>query len=1218
MSEDHDECGPKTKKDVARELGGEIVMDYSPPEEGKTSCVVMSTQGEPWWEEAAWAYGCKIVSHVVVGEGASLGCLDQGQRAPITRTKGWNAGWDRVRSIKPSVVLVEGRLAGAGLRLTQSRPKWLKLVVASLAVLATKNSVGDLSKAFTVQHSDVGGVTDRVDSLGVWLRSGSIMPVRPVASRQDMRSVLKAGVTGFKAPALKGSGSIIGQSVNHIRPNLVSCRGLLPVRHLTAVRQRALKVRTVFGAGLWTDRPLEPAERLMAHDVSEALFKARSSSNQDTLQQYLGVPIRTRVELGKLCRMELERCQEPIKRKSSQQTDRPAKRQNLYDRRDPVLIADSGETRWEDFDETIETSHNALLDKTKATKSDDSPVPHFYWNKFLLRPFRDFIMDRDWQTAAQRLRSFFWRAMRRNKVRSFTRWKVSLKAKGMVVSAKSVEAARDAIGRYADGNWWNWSRGSRPFFWEWPEEFQESLRDGIKLWFRTHLEPYTKAQKKPLTKEEWEKVRVKLDSIRERGYVEAGVVESLTNFFCVPKGEDDIRMVYDGTASGLNDALWAPWFPLPTVESLLRAVEPGTYMCDTDVGEMFLNFMLHEEVKTLCGVDFTLYYPEEVEKGIGHLWERWCRCAMGLTTSPYQAIQGMMWAKEIMMGDRTDAHNVFRWSKLQMNLPGMTDYDPTRMWVCKIREDDTVACDVFIYCDDCRYTGPTETECWKAAQRGSSVLGRLGIQNAARKTRPPERTAGAWQGAVVHSDKDEVAKLVTQARWDKTRKLIRSIHEEMMSSGAEKKLKRVTLGSKRGFLVYVARTYDFLKPYLKGIHATMESWRPDRDGEGWKIKNFDWEFDAEDLGPKQKGGAYRPGYNDGPDYVRAVPRLAADLQAMMELTSSLLPPRVVVRSRATVEARYGFGDASGLGYGSAVTQDGHTLRVRVGTWKWTISQEKSSNWRELRNLVELVKDLANAGKLKHSELFLFTDNSVAERAYFRGTSSSRSLFDLVLELRKLTISGEFKLHVIHVPGTRMIECGVDGASRSDLSTGVMRGTPMLEYVPLHLSALKRSPALRDYIVGWLPSKTLVKVLEPEEWFDPFVKNQVHVWAPPPAAADLAVELLAEGIHKRPNSFHIFVVPRLMTVRWRKVLGRATDVLFHLPPKINQVWEPSQHEPLTIALAFPLSKSCPWRMGHYDEVKTWESDLRAVCKDDPNRARDRLQQLWESTCKVGAL
>jgi hypothetical protein len=61
----------------------------------------------------------------------------------------------------------------------------------------------------------------------------------------------------------------------------------------------------------------------------------------------------------------------------------------------------------------------------------------------------------------------------------------------------------------------------------------------------------------------------KLDNIWKRGYVEAGYMELLISFFDAEKGSDDIRMVYDGSASGLNDKLWAPWFPLPTLDSLL-------------------------------------------------------------------------------------------------------------------------------------------------------------------------------------------------------------------------------------------------------------------------------------------------------------------------------------------------------------------------------------------------------------------------------------------------------------------------------------------------------------------------------------------------------------------------------------------------------------------------------------------------------------------------
>jgi hypothetical protein len=40
----------------------------------------------------------------------------------------------------------------------------------------------------------------------------------------------------------------------------------------------------------------------------------------------------------------------------------------------------------------------------------------------------------------------------------------------------------------------------------------------------------------------------------------------------------------------------------------VQQVQPGTWMADNDVGEMFLNFVLHESVQALCGVDLTKYF----------------------------------------------------------------------------------------------------------------------------------------------------------------------------------------------------------------------------------------------------------------------------------------------------------------------------------------------------------------------------------------------------------------------------------------------------------------------------------------------------------------------------------------------------------------------------------------------------------------------------------
>ena len=78
-------------------------------------------------------------------------------------------------------------------------------------------------------------------------------------------------------------------------------------------------------------------------------------------------------------------------------------------------------------------------------------------------------------------------------------------------------------------------------------------------------------------------------------------VKSFTNLFPVAKTIkstdgveviDEINMVYNATKSDLNETEWDPWFSLPTINSELRTVKAGQFMCDCDVGELFLNFML--------------------------------------------------------------------------------------------------------------------------------------------------------------------------------------------------------------------------------------------------------------------------------------------------------------------------------------------------------------------------------------------------------------------------------------------------------------------------------------------------------------------------------------------------------------------------------------------------------------------------------------------------
>ncbi len=76
------------------------------------------------------------------------------------------------------------------------------------------------------------------------------------------------------------------------------------------------------------------------------------------------------------------------------------------------------------------------------------------------------------------------------------------------------------------------------------------------------------------------------------------------------------------------------------------------------------------------------------------------------------------------------------------------------------------------------------------------------------------------------------------------------------------------------------------------------------------------------------------------------------------------------------------------------------ISYRIGVWG-SDSDDVTSNFRELRNVVESIEDQVEKGKLKNAELFMFTDNSTAESAFYRGTSSNKDLFELVLRLKKL-------------------------------------------------------------------------------------------------------------------------------------------------------------------------------------------------------------------------
>jgi hypothetical protein len=348
------------------------------------------------------------------------------------------------------------------------------------------------------------------------------------------------------------------------------------------------------------------------------------------------------------------------------------------------------------------------------------------------------------------------------------------------------------------------------------------------------------------------------------------------------------------------------------------------------------------------------------------------------------------------------------------------------------------------------------------------------------------------------------------------------------------------------------------------------------------------------------------------------------------LTDSVIPPLRLVRPNRVGTVRYGFGDASGTGFGSTFSNPGEIL-YRHGVWG-SDDEGMSSNWRELTNLVESLELEACESRLQGCEVFVFTDNTTAEAAFFRGTSSSERVFLLALRLRKLEVEERCLLHVIHVSGTRMIGQGSDGLSRGNLMEGVMMGHSMISYVPLGLSAVQREPGLESWIKSWAGES--IEMLDPEGWFERgqgilrYYKDELgrtfprcaegsFLWCPPPAAAAVTAEKLQRSHHKRERSTHVFVCPRLMTNLWRKLVLKEADFVFEVPVGTN-VWSREMHEPLLIAVCLPFIPHSPWRLGDTPALLGMARELRGVWKEPNGDPRFILRELFELQRRVRTL
>lgn len=185
---------------------------------------------------------------------------------------------------------------------------------------------------------------------------------------------------------------------------------------------------------------------------------------------------------------------------------------------------------------------------------------------------------------------------------------------------RDLHAISNLLWHATNASWFEYKAGSWLYHFRFPLIYQKIVQDGVPIFFEKEC-PTKKQCPLPFASEqECLAVKEKITKVIYRQYVaKTGVkIKSLIKDFAVPKGYDDVRMAYDANANELNDRVWVPLFWLPTVDSMVRALDAESWMADGNVGEMFLNFQLHKSVQPYTGVNLSLDEDNDDDKHTSH------------------------------------------------------------------------------------------------------------------------------------------------------------------------------------------------------------------------------------------------------------------------------------------------------------------------------------------------------------------------------------------------------------------------------------------------------------------------------------------------------------------------------------------------------------------------------------------------------------------------
>ena len=116
------------------------------------------------------------------------------------------------------------------------------------------------------------------------------------------------------------------------------------------------------------------------------------------------------------------------------------------------------------------------------------------------------------------------------------------------------------------------------------------------------------------------------------------------------------------------------------------------------------------------------------------------------------------------------------------------------------------------------------------------------------------------------------------------------------------------------------------------------------------------------------------------------------------------------------------------------------------------------------------------------EIFFLTEKSVVEAVYYRGKSSDKEIFELMLRLVYLELMGCFRLHIIWASGTRKTAAVIDGFKKGCLIYRIASSGFSLDFMPLHETGFERLAPMLPWVQTWI-GVNRIEPLTHEGWFE---------------------------------------------------------------------------------------------------------------------------------------